>query len=314
MPDIVPWYTDEAPVYGTFSVYNELMAAVPQSEYTLKEMLEAAQAKGFDPSERLLKDWVTLGLLDRATRHSRGYRRGVGRTWPENQLQLFLLLLGKRAEAKRMASLCNIPVALWLWWGDEYVPTRQAQRALATWVGSGRVPWRRAHWTAEQLVAQFEHPEARTSDRNKLVKTLAQAGYSGELDAGKLLSQFRAVFDPHGTKRAVGPPWLNFTAENFLLVTQARLEAVAALRHGDLADDAFEWARREYRESRVEYERLVPNLAADQEASQMFLRQSDGGVVLPPTFEEIFQQSCVDLQTLLGIYHRQQSKGPPQET
>jgi hypothetical protein len=283
--------------------------SVPSTKYTLEQLLQEGREAGFSPSERLFKDWVGLGLIDQATKRGRGRGKGIEATWPETQKDLFLSLLDKRQQVDRIAPLCNIPVALWLWWGDDYVPFRQAHRALSTWTGAyERVSWKRARWTAEQLVNQFAHPDSRRADREQLIQEIARTAYGQHFRPDEVLHLFRPVFDPHQTERSVGPPWLNARPESFVLITKVRLAAVAALRNNELKNDAFQWARQEYLQSRQEYNALQPSLASDPEASKMFLTQTPAGIYLPPTFEEIVNHACVDLLTLLGIYLDRQDR------
>lgn len=75
------------------------------SRYTKADLLDAAQAHGTPATGRLITDWVSLGLLDKPVPRSRGRGKGVERTWSENQLQLFVVLLDKRREVRRRRSL-----------------------------------------------------------------------------------------------------------------------------------------------------------------------------------------------------------------
>src|SRR5439155_25393907 len=61
----------------------------------------------------------------------RGTRKG---TWSQFQRDLFLREVDQHhAEARKIATLCNIPVFVWLWYGDDWVPLRQVIRAMATY-------------------------------------------------------------------------------------------------------------------------------------------------------------------------------------
>src|SRR5262249_44185634 len=111
------------------------------------------------------------------------------------------------------------------------------------------------------------------------------------------------VFDPDGTGRVIGPT--EFQPEHYVVLVEWRLAAIEGLRGVELEDEGFEWARREYRESRQQYEAMIPRFAADPEASELFLPRTTGGVVLPTTCEGIVNQACVDLLTFIGIYLRQ---------
>lgn len=269
-------------------------------------MVERARQAGFaSATARLLSDWVTLGLVDKADR--RGLGRGVGSeaTWPHNQLQLFLTVLDKRHEAKQIATLCNIPVAIWLWWGDEYVPLRQTRRAMETWAGAREHArsWRAARTSAEQLVGKFAQPNAPASARKELIDLVAKTAMGRPFNGIEILNAFRRAFDPTNSGRTVGRAQITFRPESYVSVIQWRLTALAALKDHDLDDDAFQWARHEYLVSRRDYQQhVVPALADNAEAADAFLRRTGSGIYVAPTFEEVVNQACVDLLTVLGIH------------
>ncbi len=280
--------------------------AGPRS-YTKAELLQAARDAGFTPSGRLLTDWVTLGLLDQAQRRGLGHGKGTTATWPENQLKLFIALLEKRPQVKRIVALCNIPIWLWLWFGDDFVSLRQARRALATWAGArGQADsWQAARGSAEELIGKFAHPDASRAARERLTEVIARTAYGKPFEADEVLAAFRPVFDPKGEGRTIGSPELSFRPEHYVFIIESRLAALAGLRSQTTLDDgAFEWARTEYRVSRRDYAALVPRIAADPEAADAFLHRTQSGLVLAPTLDDIVNQSCVDLLTVLGIHLR----------
>src|SRR5438876_822928 len=92
-----------------------------QRRYTANELLSDARRRGHKVSRRLLTDWVAIGLLDKGTDRGRGRGRGKEYTWPDEQRRLFLVLLDKHGTVKRPV-LANIPVALWLFFGDQHAP------------------------------------------------------------------------------------------------------------------------------------------------------------------------------------------------
>ena len=142
--------------------------------YTRQQLVEFAGRHGHLIKPRLIADWVAIGLLDKGTARGRGKGKGKDYLWPENQAQLLLVLLNKRPEAKR-STLCNLPVALWLIWGDAYVPLRQVRRALATWAdGWGLVSGSRADRTARDVLDQFDHPDAKSEDREAVRDLVSQ--------------------------------------------------------------------------------------------------------------------------------------------
>jgi hypothetical protein len=280
-------------------------------------MLRQAREAGFTPSGRLFTDWVSVGLLDEGRRRGLGRGRGTTVTWPDEQLQLFLTLLDKRpqvvpnpiARPNPIAALCNIPVWLWLWWGETYVPARQVLRALTTWTGIvDNISMRQARRTAAQFIGRIAHPQARKKDVDALLDLLAITGYRTPLEApypeAEISEALTRVFDPHGTGRTLGPPAAQFTVEGYTFLVQARLRAVSGLRHGTVQPRALEKAKAIYLDSRIDYaEKVVPQIASDPEAADAFLtRDPKTGIVFPPTWEEIANNACLDLVTALGIY------------
>src|SRR5437660_1550469 len=111
--------------------------------YTAEDLVRAAHERGFeDVSSRLVVDWVQRGLIDQPTKTGRGPGGGRGTrkgTWPRFQRDLFLREVDQHHDrARRIATLCNIPVFVWLWWGDDWVPLRQVVRAMDTYRRSYR--------------------------------------------------------------------------------------------------------------------------------------------------------------------------------
>ena len=282
-------------------MYDVNVVAV-QKRYTLKELRAEARTHGFDPSERLIKDWIGLGLLDRAERRGLGRGRGIVATWSENQKELLMQLLAKRDQIRRIATLCNIPVVVWLFWGDDYVPTRQALRALSTWAGTKeRTSWPQARWTAEQLVEHFADGAATSAQRERLVDLVAHAAYGARFDAQAAQAAFDELLN---SSQARVPAPVRITGESFAFLVEARLTAIRWLRDREVEPSALAWVRTEYLTTRREYGQLLPKLVeADPEGAAKLLPASDSGeILLPPTSDEIANRACLDTLTLLGIY------------
>src|SRR5260370_18468065 len=90
---------------------------------------------GYEIPIRLIRDWTQAGLLDRPRKRPAGRGRGSSQAlYPANQRKLLLTLLSKRP-GNGISSLARIPVGIWMYWGDDYVPLRQARRAMLTWIG-----------------------------------------------------------------------------------------------------------------------------------------------------------------------------------
>ena len=93
---------------------------MPTARYTRAQLVVEAHAAGFeDVDERLISYYVSLGLLDEG-RPGRGRGRGGGvpRYWSGYQRDLLLQILRNKAGGgRRIATLCNLPVARWTYLG-----------------------------------------------------------------------------------------------------------------------------------------------------------------------------------------------------
>lgn len=263
------------------------------SGFSKKVLVQIASAKGYrQVSTRLVDDWVAKGLLDRPEHRPLGYGRGsLPAVWSDNQRELFLTLLEKRDEGAPIATLCNILVWLWLWWGDSYVPLRQVRRAMQTWAkAAGYPPRGRARADMRRLIGNWGDPRARRNDCRALEAALYPMVCSGRVEAAVLLPLVQRVFDPKGTGVPRGPAGGRITPEGYVGLLQARVEAITHLDTFD--DQLFEQARVTYLATRHNYERQRPRLAADPELGARFAA---------PALAEIVWDACLDLVTLLGM-------------
>lgn len=268
--------------------------AAPSRRYTADELLAAARKAGHPVTRRLITDWVSIGLLDKATATGRGRGKGKTYTWPEEQRMLFLTVLDHHRSAPRPV-LCNIPVALWLIWGDHYAPLRQARRAVKTWAGQyGAVSWTNARKAAKEVLGQLEHPATSRKDRRELEDTIAQAAYTGTVDHDRLTEATRKVFDPNRTGLTRGPLGI-MDADAYIHTIIARTEALRQL--DTIPDETFRDARADYLTIGPTAEHANARLdIAGRPVSTRLL-----GATTTPDFQEILQRACLDLITLLGL-------------
>ena len=102
---------------------------------TIEDMVADATAAGYQATERLIRDWTQHGLLDYPQKRPAGKGHGSAPAlYPASQRNLLLTLLYHRP-GKNISSLARIPVCIWMYWGEEYVPLRQAHRALLRSLG-----------------------------------------------------------------------------------------------------------------------------------------------------------------------------------
>ncbi|MFI1177630.1 hypothetical protein [Streptomyces melanogenes] len=280
---------------------------------TIDDLVCDAHAAGFaDVEARLIHSWISKGLLDRPQR--RTLHRGSHKAeHGVNQRRLLLLLLDKRRQITRLNSLAQVPLALWLWWGDAYVPTRQAQRAWVTWVGRGQRSKDVARQGALGLLEQIGHRLATPTARTRLERLVTELGSGTPLTPrgrAELFDAVRAVMEPDsvfaasGLIRALGPVQAPMTVD----VAVGRAEALhIALQHtqdGHIDASVLERARGGYRASMADYLAQRPQLAAT--AGPL------AGIFHEPNLEEQINSTGNDLLFAIGLEllrHRARLRG-----
>ena len=189
---------------------------------TIDELIVDAKSRGFPATKRLIYDWVEKGLLDHPERRTRGSGGSDKALWSSNQRNLFRIL----------ATLCNVPVGMWLLWGDEYVPVRQVQRALRTWAGNSvKVSWTTARRQAREIVNTLDASGGSPAQRDGLIEVLAKIGYSGpnpEFNRAELEAAVNDVFDP-------------VVARDTVELIAARIRGLRAAK--TVSEDDLIWAR-----------------------------------------------------------------------
>lgn len=251
--------------------------------HTVEELCEEAGRRGYPATPRLVFDWIEKGLLDRTTIVSRG-RHGRKGYLPEQQLELFLTLLLHRYKAprsKKIAGLLNIPVWVWLWWGDEFIPLRQVRRALKTWaaVMARGDTTRNALQAARALAGDLGRPPSPRGGRPLLsVRRLADMIHQGRFDKEGLAEAVRTLAsgDGKGRKVVIEPTQPKMSPEQVVMLIGRRIDAITHL--DEIPDDMLLAARDQYKHTYPRY--LLSS---------------------PATAEESLNQACVDLVTGLGL-------------
>jgi hypothetical protein len=262
-----------------------------EPRYTANDLVAASANAGMPVSARLIHDWVAKGLLDRPLVRGLGRGKGKVSTWPESQRQLFLALLEQRRRGvKRQATLCNMPVTLWLdseGLDREYVPLRQVRRCLATWGAAHRAgPRRAARYTAEQLIGQQGTPHISQRARRALIDAVVAATGGGQLDRESLSVAAQQAF---GSERF---------AELWVRTIEARLAAIQRLDAFD--DQTFETARSMLNQTAAIYTERQLAAAANEKA-----RRERAFELL----NELSSNACVGLLTALGFLELARRQG-----
>jgi hypothetical protein len=293
---------------------------------TAAELVANAKRRRLEPvSERLVGDWVEMGLLANPTRQGAGRGHGSRRaTFSANQHELFIALLRQRAklaQAKemqralprsardretRIALLARIPLVLWTYWGDDYVDTRQARKALATSLDVQTLPRERATKRAKSLVDAIAHADASPTAINRLRRILEASIVKGRIeDPSDFDRTFRRVFDPYDHNRQMLPPGVSAgqsaSPSSLLQAEVLRERARTALLTGAVTEELLEQARTELQVSFVEYAREHPLYVALSGQRLM-------DVAVHNEFEKLINTVTDDIWFLLGVLLRDQPK------
>jgi hypothetical protein len=273
---------------------------------TIGDLVADAAAAGYEASERLVRDWTAHGLLDSPQRRPAGKGHGsAAALYPAAQRHLLLTLLHHRP-GNSISSLARIPVGIWMYWGEEWVPIRQARRALLRHLGDpqsrtyardvGRASKDRARAAARSMLSQLDSPQATPQARRDLLDAVTDAAWTGKPDLDVLERAVTAVFDAGTTRirRAIGHPSAPVTTDAMIGVIRARLEALTALTAGRVTDEALTQARDAHLFGYAEYIAMRPALAASAPpgAPQLYA---------PVTAEDTLNNCCGHLLTALGL-------------
>jgi len=264
---------------------------------TIDQLVADAAEHGYpNVGVRLVRDWTERGLLDYPQRRPAGKGHGsLPALYSANQRNLFLSLLQHRA-TNGIRSLARIPVGVWTYWGDAYVPTSQARRAFHTWLGDPRTSRKQARHTAQEVLNQLEQPHATPAARRELLRVVTEAAYTAQINYAELTQAVRNVFEPGSGRipRAIGHPAAPMMAESMITVLRARMTAVDHLKAGLVDDDEFNRARHLHLVSYAEYAAQQATFAAQAPAERP-------GMYEPVTAQEALTSVCGHLLTTLGL-------------
>lgn len=268
-------------------------------------MVEAAKAAGYTKSSaRLITDWATIGLIAHPERvaRSKGEGRGALYVWSEEQKDLFLSLLYHRPRANDVTRLLNLPVSVWLYWGEQAgVGIDQVRLALRTWAGyqsRGNATRDRSLVQARSVVDSLADPKASRASKRELRETIVEVLNQEHWTQEAIAPLAMKIADPDGTGRTYGPGAL--PAENVVRFLGAFFEGSKAIETAD--DTRLLWARLLARDATIGYARDWTQHANDPTYGSWFAE---------PTAEYFINNACRDSLLHLGMLATRLADGQP---
>src|SRR5260370_40946345 len=243
--------------------------------YTREDMLAQAASARYKASVRLIDDWVQAGLLGNAEdRDWPGRMHGSGSTarWSQHQRNLFLSLLhqGQKLHIRENGPLCNMPVWLWVYWGDlGGVSLKQVRRAMRTWTAYWRgQSYATVRKSAREVVTLAS--SARATNKRELVDELSRIGVSGaDIDDEEL----RYLLDQVIGQRAKGPEQAPFSTDYIALMLGIMALAMHQVYQVLAQPDAvWDWVKVALLTTCAWYRDMQPEFAADPHMGQRFPR------------------------------------------
>jgi hypothetical protein len=281
--------------------------------YTRAEMLEQAHIRSLSLSDRHLTDLIEDGLINGPCKNGLP-GGGSEAVWPQEQLDLLLTVLKKQQDLDQQAGhhiyarklLCNIPVCVWLYWGEAYIPLHQVKRAMVTWARAyRRSPKSKAKQSARHLTRLSASPRSDRNDKEVLIKRIITLATSGESlkdnEVKDFLYLLKDVIDPEDIGEARGPARAKLSAEAVVGLIHARLIAINHLsaQSGEISiipDTIWHWARTTHLFVSQLYKQTQPEYASDPTLDSVMK-----GLFEPLNMSEMLNNACGHLLAVLGL-------------
>ena len=193
--------------------------------------------------------------------------------------------------------MCVIPVGIWLYWGDEWVPLRQVKVALRTWSDrAGRVGWERALDTARLVVDTMAPPKTPRSVKQELRELVIAALENNAFPREAVTALIHELLMA-GTNEGTWGPYRHTAQE---VANGMWSMAVATQRFDQISDGMFQEARARLRPIALSYVSEWPALRRDPVFGQSYEQ---------PTWDLFINGSCRQLLIGLGLQLLAQDDG-----
>ena len=267
-----------------------------QQEFKKEEVFAYIRSFGLHINDSLLQEFQEQGVMTAPRRRGRGRAKGNPGVWTLQQRNLLYSLCHARERQglRSVAQRCNLPVWVWLYWGDEYGVTLDlVRRAMRTWASHQQhISLKESHKGARLLVEQVGNQH--DGGKQQAVRKITDLFYEGRYAERVLSDSLHLVYDPN--KKPNGPSDIPFTPEDINGLLRVRKEAVDLLAHGqDLPAIDWQWARFFHMHRLVEYMKEQPRYAEEAAGSPV------ASLFPQETMERLVVSTCVNLATVLYI-------------
>ncbi len=288
------------------------MILLPKSEkqfFDKKELYAYVRSYGFAIDDSLLEEFQKQGLMLPPQRRGKGRAKGVPGLWSRQQADLLrsLCMMREKHKIHQVAQRCNLPVWVWLYWGDEWgVTLDQVKQVMKTWAQYQRFPSReRSKQGAKELVKEVAN--RRDGGKQRAVSDLTDILYKRNSTPQAIADSLHHVFD--SAKPANGPHDIPVLPESVSWYVELLMEAINALINDrELPSIHWEWTRSFHLAGISQYAKEQQRYAHETVGSpveQMFSIE---------TIESLWQSACKDVAVVLGLGLRYPSvPGFPEE-
>jgi hypothetical protein len=275
------------------------MILLPKTDkqfFDKKELYAYVRSFGYTIDDSLLEEFQKQGVMPPPQRRSKGRARGVAGLWTRQQADLLRTLCMMRDKHKiyQVAPRCNLPVWVWLYWGDEWgVTLEQVKRVMKTWAKSRQYSSRaRSKLSAKELVKEVAN--RRDGGKQQATHELADMLYQGTSTPQAINDSLYHVFD--ATEPANGPHDIPVKPETVSGYVELLMEAIDALLDDrEIPDVHWQWARCFHLAGMSQYaieQRRYAHETVGSPVEQMFSVES---------IESLWSSACEDLAAVLGL-------------
>lgn len=272
-----------------------------------EELIDGAKEAGYSHVDgRLISQWIDLGLLPKGQRIGRGAKggRGAKYEWGDKDLPTFISLLGQQRVVRHLAIVAIIPVATWLYWGDEWTQLPQVRRAIRTWwARTDKVGAQASERLARSITRAVAPRETSRVDRDEFKSSIQYATFNRTFAREEIISKLDSVRRSDPTDGLIGqlgiPSDLLVDGMFAMRVVMGRLKD---LEDSGITDEMFQDARRRVNLGGWQYLKQWPQLHATPNIGESFER---------PTIELFVNHACSDLLRDLGMQLLLRERGTP---